>query len=162
MQDHEFWLACNQGTKILKSSKIPVVVPKPQQKPINKSIQQLSKQLPLQMQLDSCFGIEKLRSRPIVPVARLDLHGLTKAQAEIIIPQFLQRYSLHPDNISSIKNAGFLWVQIITGKSGVFFTYIPEFLKTHCAHLVSGYAHARPRDGGHGALLVRLRHRNIY
>lgn len=95
------------------------------------------------------YGVERLpqnKARTIWPEATLDLHGLTQAQAVPRLQTFLYES----------QALGRQWVKVITGKSGIFFVLMPRYLLAN-APFVSGYLHARARDGGSGALYVRIR-----
>ncbi len=88
-----------------------------------------------------------------VPVSRrIDLHGLTAAQAERQLQHF----------IADSAHAGHRCVLVITGKGargdGVLRRYVPDWLKApSMASVVLAIATARPADGGDGALYVLLR-----
>jgi DNA-nicking Smr family endonuclease len=103
------------------------------------------------------------RIRKIEIQARLDLHGLTRDQARLRLPQFL----------ISCQEKRYLWVLIITGKGqrnltleGLYETcrkktlreLVPQWLEEPALRsIVSAYATAKPQDGGSGALYVRLK-----
>lgn len=95
------------------------------------------------------LGVEHLRQNKAKNVwaeASLDLHGLTQAQATSQLQHFF----------FDSQKRGRTWVKVITGKSGIFFTLAPQFLRDN-APFVSGYLYARANDGGSGALYVRIR-----
>ncbi|GHS92520.1 DNA mismatch repair protein MutS [Alphaproteobacteria bacterium] len=99
--------------------------------------------------LSSSYGLEALpqsKARTIRCDATFDLHGLTRAEAEVALPRFLYKSQL----------LGHVWVKIITGKSGLFSQEIFVLLKENAA-FVSGTLFARANDGGTGALYVRIR-----
>lgn len=95
--------------------------------------------------------------------ARLDLHGFTQKQAYSSLVHFLQ----------TCHQKQYVWVLIITGKGlrqkdqNHFDTIskkqtlrllTPQWLDQNpLRNIVSAYAPAKPRDGGQGALYVRLR-----
>jgi len=86
--------------------------------------------------------------------ARLDLHGLTAAQAERKLAGF----------IASAETQGCRCVLVITGKgangNGVLRRLVPLWLKTPpLASRVLAISAARQADGGEGALYVMLRRR---
>jgi len=86
--------------------------------------------------------------------ARLDLHGLTQAQAHAALLRFLRD--------ASVRDARL--VLVITGKGsrdgerGVLKRQVPQWLALpEFRSLVVGYEDAGIRHGGEGALYVRLR-----
>lgn len=86
--------------------------------------------------------------------ARVDLHGLTQAEAHTLLLSFLHR----------AFTQGLRHVLVITGKGssrgseGVLQRAVPVWLATAPFRpLVGGYDHAARRHGGSGALYVRLR-----
>lgn len=80
--------------------------------------------------------------------ARLDLHGMTQAQAHRALARFLVQ----------AQKAGQRLVLIITGKSGVLYGAVPRWLEEgeNSARVLAA-ARARPQHGGTGALYVFLR-----
>jgi DNA-nicking Smr family endonuclease len=93
------------------------------------------------------FGVELIKvQKNVVIEATIDLHGSTQLHAEGLIKRFL----------CSSQVLGKHWVRIITGKSGVLFQVVPEFLKKN-AEFVSGYMYAKDSDGGKGVIYVRIR-----
>jgi len=88
--------------------------------------------------------------------ARVDLHGLTQAEAHGLLLSFLHR--AHAE--------GLRHVLVITGKGtspaseGVLRRAVPGWLATAPFRaLVSGHSAASRRHGGDGALYIRLRRR---
>ncbi|HKT20911.1 MAG TPA: Smr/MutS family protein [Stellaceae bacterium] len=79
---------------------------------------------------------------------RLDLHGMTQAQAHRALARFLVQ----------AQKAGQRLVLIITGKSGVLYGAVPRWLEEgeNSARVLAA-ARARPQHGGTGALYVFLR-----
>ena len=89
----------------------------------------------------------------------LDLHGLTQAEAHSALTRFLQRS----------QSSGHRLVLIVTGKGrpedglrpgdrGVLRRMVPHWLALpEARHIVLGWDEAGPRQGGTGALYVRLR-----
>ena len=97
---------------------------------------------------------KRLRVKKVVIEGRLDLHGYTQTQALAAIQSFFQRAQLN----------GWLWVLLITGKGkpdqeNTLREQVPKWLNT-LPH-VSGFAAAKPHDGGHGALYVRLKRKTV-
>lgn len=102
----------------------------------------------------------KLKKGQIRPQARIDLHGLTQAQAHDALRRFI---------ISSIK-ADLRCVLVITGKGkvaldgdyqsqpGIIRRSLPDWLSTDIyADHVLQWMPAQPKDGGGGAYYVYLR-----
>ena len=83
---------------------------------------------------------------------RLDLHGLSQEQARKEVKAFIR---------SAVQN-NFRHVLIITGKgrdgNGILREKVPEWLKDAplCHHL-NAISYAQPKDGGKGALYIRLK-----
>ena len=87
-----------------------------------------------------------------IPIeARLDLHGLTAAQAERRLARF----------VDQAARTGVRCVLVITGKgAGVLQSHVPDWLKrAPLSGLVLALAEARQTDGGSGAFYVLLRRR---
>lgn len=85
--------------------------------------------------------------------ARLDLHGMTRTNAYDALDRFLMQ----------CRAQGKRTVLVITGKGrvseggGIIRRSVPEWLQTDFDADVSGYCTAQPKDGGTGALYIRLR-----
>lgn len=84
--------------------------------------------------------------------SRLDLHGMTAAQAERRLARF----------VDSASRAGQRCILVITGKgpdgNGVLRRLVPLWLKTPpLSNQILAISQARPADGGGGALYVMLR-----
>jgi DNA-nicking Smr family endonuclease len=97
------------------------------------------------------------RVRRIKVEAHLDLHGMTRDQAHFRLGRFLE----------SCQNRQYIWVLVITGKGqragsrpsrGILHELVPQWLEDPALRsLVSGYAIAKPYDGGDGALYIRIK-----
>ncbi|HTZ35590.1 MAG TPA: Smr/MutS family protein, partial [Stellaceae bacterium] len=111
--------------------------------------------------LDRFAGLDRANAERLKrgrhPVeARLDLHGLTQAEAHRALATFL----------AAARTAGKRCVLVITGRGaakgaeggGVLREAVPRWLAEPAfrAHLLA-IATAQPRDGGAGALYVMLR-----
>lgn len=90
--------------------------------------------------------------------ASLDLHGLTQAAAHLRLAGFLR----------SAQASGHRLVLVVTGRGslgqggerGVLRRNVPHWLRLpEFRSVVSGFEEAGPRQGGEGALYVRLRRR---
>jgi DNA-nicking Smr family endonuclease len=88
---------------------------------------------------------------------RVDLHGMTQAEAHTLLFSFLHRAYAE----------GLRYVLVITGKGssfgsdGILRRAVPEWLATHSFRLlVSSYDNAARHHGGSGALYIRLRRRS--
>ena len=93
---------------------------------------------------------ERLRRGQLAIEARLDLHGLTQAEAHRALDDFVAR----------AQADGKRCVLVITGKSGVLREAVPRWLhETPSRGHLLGFTPARPRDGGAGALYLLLRRR---
>ncbi|GIR78209.1 MAG: DNA mismatch repair protein MutS [Alphaproteobacteria bacterium] len=115
------------------------------------------KTMPADFRLGETSGIDRTSARRMqrgqVPIEdRLDLHGLSKEQAQKEVKAF----------IGSAVQKNFRHVLIITGKGrdghGILREKVPEWLKDAplCYHL-NAISYAQPKDGGKGALYIRLK-----
>lgn len=114
---------------------------------------------PVDLRAGEHAGIDKSTRRRLAQgqlaiESRLDLHGMTAAQAERRLAGF----------IDSAARQDQRCVLVITGKgtggTGVLRRLVPEWLKSPpLAQRVLAISSARPGDGGDGALYVLLRRR---
>lgn len=87
---------------------------------------------------------------------RIDLHGMTQAEAHDALAAFMDK----------AEGRGWRCVLVITGKGtrgvGVLRAAVPRWLNLppHRARILS-FGAARPKDGGEGALYVLLRRRRM-
>lgn len=88
--------------------------------------------------------------------ARLDLHGHTQQMAHRALNRFIQDAHM----------AGLRTVLVVTGKGGrdgepgVLWRMVPVWLnESPLRQWISGFSHAAPRDGGAGALYIRVKRR---
>ena len=104
--------------------------------------------------------VRRIAKRRVAIDGRIDLHGLTEADAHGRLLGYLER----------ARQAGLRHVIVVTGKGrgahveggierrGVLRRAVPRWLQTPpFARLVSGHHTAAPNDGGEGALYVKLR-----
>jgi DNA-nicking Smr family endonuclease len=97
---------------------------------------------------------EKLR-RGLMPIeARLDLHGMTQAEAHGRLATFVEGH----------QAAGRRCVLVVTGKGtwreegGVLRDAVPRWLNAPELRMrILSFCHAQPKDGGEGALYVLLK-----
>ena len=94
----------------------------------------------------------RIRSGKAAIDGRIDLHGMTLAQAELSLREFL----------IAASSSGFRTVIVVTGKGrggmGVIRQNLPGWLQLPpLRERVLAYCRAQPRDGGTGAYYVRLR-----
>jgi DNA-nicking Smr family endonuclease len=80
---------------------------------------------------------------------RLDLHGLTQAAARDALARF----------VAEARRQERRTLLVITGKSGVLRRLAPQWL-AEMPEAVIAATPARPKDGGDGALYVRLRRKD--
>lgn len=114
---------------------------------------------PVDLRAGERAGIDKSTRRRLaqgqLPIeSRLDLHGMTAAQAERRLASF----------IDSAARQDQRCVLVITGKgangTGVLRRLVPQWLKAApLAQRILAISAARPGDGGEGALYVLLRRR---
>lgn len=88
--------------------------------------------------------------------ARLDLHGHTQQMAHRALNRFIE----------DAYHGGYRTVLVVTGKGGrdgepgVLWRMVPVWLnETPLRQWISGFSHAAQRDGGTGALYVRVKRR---
>ena len=104
--------------------------------------------------------VRRIAKRRVAIDGRIDLHGLTEAEAHGRLLGYLER----------AREAGLRHVIVVTGKGrgghrengverrGVLRRAVPRWFQTPpFARLVSGHHAAAPGDGGDGALYVKLR-----
>ena len=112
---------------------------------------------PADFRLGDVSGIDRLSARRMqrgqMPIEdRLDLHGLSQEQAHKRLNTFIIR----------AVQQNFRHVLIITGKGrdghGILRQKVPAWLKDAplCHHLIA-ISYAQPKDGGKGALYIRLK-----
>ncbi len=96
----------------------------------------------------------KIKRGRMAVESRIDLHGMTQEQAYKALDIF----------IATAATAGKRLVLVITGKgsgpgtTGVLRRNVPHWLRQiSSSSMVIGHSEAEPRDGGAGALYVRLR-----
>ncbi|MBL4693427.1 MAG: Smr/MutS family protein [Magnetovibrio sp.] len=102
---------------------------------------------------------KRLRRGKVKIEARLDLHGMTQAEARPALVDFLDR----------AWYAGKREVLVITGKGtradgriGVLREAVPRWLNDgENRSRITAFTHAAAKDGGEGALYVRLKKRHI-
>ena len=115
------------------------------------------KKMPADFRLGEMSGIDRTSARRMqrgqaTIEDRLDLHGLSQEQAQKEVKAF----------IGSAVQKNFRHVLIITGKGrdghGILREKVPEWLKDAplCHHL-NAISYAQPKDGGKGALYIRLK-----
>lgn len=159
LEEKDLWELSNQSTKKLSRNNVPLPpASSPQKRERTKLLDPISPMNFPQGSKDFSdtfsqssvhFGVDKIlpkKAKNIVIEGSIDLHGLTRTQAQDQLLQFLLRGQVMEKR----------WVRVITGKSGVLRIEVPQWLEHH-SFLVSGYTHAPLTDGGVGALYVRLR-----
>ena len=115
------------------------------------------KTMPADFRLGETSGVDRTSARrmqrgQVLIEDRLDLHGLSQEQAQKEVKTF----------IGSAVQKNFRHVLIITGKGrdghGILREKVPEWLKDAplCYHL-NAISYAQPKDGGKGALYIRLK-----
>lgn len=98
--------------------------------------------------------MERLRRGRVRPEARLDMHGMTQDEAHRAVTSF----------IAASRSAGRRCVILITGRGwgklggGILREQTPRWLNLQPTRRnILGFAEARPKDGGAGALYVLLK-----
>ena len=115
------------------------------------------KTMPADFRLGDTSGIDRTSARRMkrgqAPIEdRLDLHGLSQEQAQKEVKAF----------IGSAAQKNFRYVLIITGKGrdghGILRERVPEWLKdAPLCYYLNAISYAQPKDGGKGALYIRLK-----
>ena len=115
------------------------------------------KTMPTDFRLGETSGIDRTSARRMqrgqVSIDdRLDLHGLSQEQAQKEVKAF----------IGSAVRKNFRYVLIITGKGrdghGILREKVPEWLKdAPLCYYLNAISYAQPKDGGEGALYIRLK-----
>jgi DNA-nicking Smr family endonuclease len=101
---------------------------------------------------------QRLKRGKVEIEARLDLHGHTQVRAHGVLQQFVQR----------AFEDGLRTVIVITGKGGrdgepgILKQKVPAWLnEMPLRQWVSGVSYAAPKDGGAGALYLRIKRRRV-
>ena len=112
---------------------------------------------PVNLSQGVCAGIDrssakKLRQGEMLLEARLDLHGLSQLVAYERLKHFIHKS----------RQEGLRTILVITGKGkagrGVLRENVPQWLsETPLSEAIIAFGIARPKDGGEGALYVRLK-----
>ena len=141
-----------KGGRTIQALKSPAIGIKPHAATAAKAVL-----APADLRIGQRAGIDNASSRRLTQGRfeidqRLDLHGMTQMAAHARLRQFIQNAAIQ----------GHRTVLIITGKGaagqGVLRQKVPEWLKEPpLAGLVMAIAQASGKDGGGGALYVRLR-----
>ena len=115
------------------------------------------KTMPADFRLGETSGIDRTSARRMqrgqMPIEdRLDLHGLSQEQAQKEVKAF----------IDSAVQKNFRHVLIITGKGrdghGILREKVPDWLKSApLCYQLNAISYAQPKDGGKGALYIRLK-----
>ena len=98
---------------------------------------------------------QRMRQGKLALDARTDLHGMTRVQAHRVLAGFIEESWLADRRM----------VLVITGKglrpdgtTGVLRTAVPRWLnESPNRERILGFSYAAPKDGGEGALYVRLK-----
>lgn len=131
--------------------------PTPSPAPVGRKQSRAPTLTPANLDVAGYGGISRAGARSIKSgqsgyTRRIDLHGMSREEAQIKLRQFLQTSAL----------SGHRHVLVITGKGaagkGVIRTYFPVWLnEPPLSDLVIAYCQAQPKDGGGGAWYVNLR-----
>ncbi|HWB47862.1 MAG TPA: Smr/MutS family protein [Stellaceae bacterium] len=154
--DQALWQRAMRGVKPLRGRAAPppgTQPPEPPQKPAGQP--QVPAAPPLSARHSAGYdraNAERLKRGQHPIEARLDLHGLTQAEAHRSLAAFL----------GGSRAAGKRCVLVITGRGraggGVLKSAVPRWLaEPEFRPHILAIAAAQPRDGGSGALYVMLR-----
>jgi DNA-nicking Smr family endonuclease len=153
--DRDVWLYVTRTIKAYApTARKENETPPPQARKNHAPIRQASPALPppsLSHTLSSARGFDsaterKLKRGQLETEGRLDLHGLSRLAAQETLARF----------IAGAVRQEQRTILVVTGKSGVLRRLVPEWLND-MPGLVLAYTPARPKDGGDGALYIRLR-----
>lgn len=137
--------------KVTANAGLSPILQNPQSKPFIKPADLRSKAPSMRAGIDNASA-KRLTKGHFSIDDRIDLHGQTEAQAHKALMQFVQQ---------AVRN-GARTLLVITGKGvmgqGVLRRKVPEWLKEYPlkAHILA-ISQASGKDGGGGALYVRLR-----
>jgi DNA-nicking Smr family endonuclease len=153
-EERALWRAAMSGVAPLtESSPAPSVLPA--EKSASRAKKPARSATPSELTVDAAPGLdrrsaERLRRGARRNEARLDLHGLTQAEAHRALEAFLARADAAEQRC----------VLVITGKGGVLRSGVPRWINEQPNRSrVLAFTPAQPRDGGAGALYVLLRRR---
>jgi DNA-nicking Smr family endonuclease len=161
-EDRILWHRVARSVKPMPGRELapePAAEPPPERKEPPKSASAASAQraAPKQVQKPAPSGIDtkthgKIAKGRLSIDARIDLHGMTQAEAHGLLLAFLHR----------AHASGLRHVLVITGKGrggdGILRRAVPAWLSTAPFRgLVSAHAAAARQHGGEGALYIRLR-----
>jgi DNA-nicking Smr family endonuclease len=148
--EKKLWKFINRGTKKIKCDKVLVNENKEKITKMairRKIFNEIMDELKHWEMPGSSYGIDKLKNRQNIKIeSNIDLHGCTQNEARAALRKFFFQSQILERR----------WVKVITGKSGVLFQISTDLLKEN-SDLVSGYTHAKDKDGGKGAIYVRIR-----
>lgn len=116
------------------------------------------------LQAGQLVGLDKSKAtrlkKGLLPIeGRLDLHGLTRDQAEITIAHFIENaFASGKRTLLLITGKGLLKNTPQGGKAGVLKHKTPEWLNKPATRArILAFTYARPQDGGDGALYILLK-----
>jgi DNA-nicking Smr family endonuclease len=100
---------------------------------------------------------QKLKRGKLDIEGTLDLHGYTQTKAHQALSRFLQTgYETGRRTVLIITGKG----DRLGGRPGILKEAVPEWLnETPMRQWVAGFSYAAPKDGGNGALYVRIKRR---
>ncbi len=100
---------------------------------------------------------QKLKRGKLDIEGTLDLHGYTQTKAHQALSRFLQTgYETGRRTVLIITGKG----DRLGGRPGIIKEAVPEwFNETPMRQWVTGFSYAAPKDGGNGALYVRIKRR---
>lgn len=162
LEERELWRETMRGVKPLHRAKPPTAKPAPAAAETKSKPKAKARHTPVAAEpapqkpaaaaktvaaLDR-RSAQKLKRGKLPIEARLDLHGMTQAEAHTALTRFLAR----------AQKDGARAVLVITGKSGVLHSAVPRWLDDEVHR---GRVHAASRahalHGGEGALYLMLR-----
>jgi DNA-nicking Smr family endonuclease len=166
--EHALWRAVAKSVKPLRSLRATVriveresqqqslsVPPSFSAPPVTEKTRDIPKPVPAPAALDRRTRQKLARGRENID-ARIDLHGMTQAEAYRALLRFLHR--VQQDGAKFVIVVTGKGARGVTGERGVLRRQVPEWLSLpEFRPLVGGFESAHVAHGGDGALYVRVR-----
>ncbi len=155
-KDSHLWKELIKGIKPLKNRPLHLEKPLPLVDALKINQNRIQEYLDLHRQPLSADAYRHKETKKILKIGkimvegRLDLHGMTREQAQQRLQEFIAM--AHQDRLS--------WVLIITGKGhpdnpNTLRKLVPQWLEE--MPLATGYSTAKDQHGGQGAYYVRIK-----
>jgi len=149
--ERALWREAMRGVTRLRENESPEEAPEPDAAPVpSRAVSAAIKASRAPSRGLDRRSAQRLKRGQIAIEARLDLHCMTQDEAHRALDRFLA------ESVAAERRH----LLVITGKSGILKRVVPHWLDEAAARSrVLAFVEARPRDGGAGALYLRLRRR---